>query len=669
MSKESRKDNCIHFLGIREEDQVVYLKDTASGGLLAKKRTTVKENIWDETEWSTDEKNKKATIVDLVKARNNRYKEQPDYVIYELNPFLTGDLHQLEEKIALVFQNLKPSGHLVLLMENPFSLHNLAGETDRQGKLFSCFEKHPDDCLTIGYKKLKEVLTKVFPKENLSWYYPYPTLDFPVAIYSDSYLPKKGECVENYYNFKNARLELFDETDAFDEVVKSGMFQEFANCYMVVIGEPLQEELRYCRYSNERRKELRIRTDILPNAVRKVAYQQASISHIQDLCKWEEKLNQQLTLVRFMGRQVAVNHIIKREQDCVYFEFVEGESLEQHLDKLLLQGQVESAKALLLSFCKLLNTQPELGLFEETEDFHKVFGKLDERRLRRVMEGDVPFYASQVTDIDMICQNVLISDGITVIDYEWTFDFPVPVDYVIYRILFFYLEFQNRKSLFGGFDFYEALSITEDKKKLFEGMEASFQKYVQGDVTLLGDAYFAQGKPVLAMGQLKRQLQQLEESQIEIRMQTKKGLCREYRSFKEDEKGVVAFTIDVQEELLQVSILPGFSNGMMRICLLQENREGSKPLGFTANGTAINPILYLFDEPACIEVCQLMPGVNRIYVSLEVVALPDTFVVESKKSFSDFMQIAANREEQLEALKNSLSWKITKPLRKIKGNE
>ena len=40
MSKESRKDNCIHFLGIRDEDQVVFLKDTASGGWIAKKRYT-----------------------------------------------------------------------------------------------------------------------------------------------------------------------------------------------------------------------------------------------------------------------------------------------------------------------------------------------------------------------------------------------------------------------------------------------------------------------------------------------------------------------------------------------------------------------------------------------------------------------------------------------------
>lgn len=672
MSKESRKDNCIHFLGIHEEDQVVFLKDAASGGFIARKRYTLMENLWDEKEWSTETQNQNVAVIDLEAERTKREQDlnKLDYVIYEITPYLIGDLQQLKDKITFAIKNLKPTGRLVLMMENPYGIHKLAGDTDRHGNLFECFTKRPVDCQAIGYKKLNEVLISIFSGDELTWYYPYPTLDFPVAIYSDAYLPKNGECVEKYYNFQNARLELFDETDAFDEVIKSDMFHELANCYMVVVGEPLPEKLQYCRYSNERAKGLRIRTDILPAAVRKVAYDKDSVAHIQNLNQWEEKLNQQLTSLKFMDKQVVANHICKKEEACVSFEFVKGMSLEQHLDELLLQGQVQKAKTLLLSFCKLLNAQPELKPFEQTKEFQKVFGKLEEQRVSQTMENASPLYAAPVTNIDMICQNVLLGDEITVIDYEWTFDFPIPVDYVIYRILFFYLEFQNRKTAFGEFDFYEALSITEEKKKMFAAMETAFQKYVQGDVTLLSDAYFAEGKPVLTIGHLKRQLQELEQSQIELVLQTKEGLKKEFRSLKEDDKGVVSFTLDFKpEELLQVSILPGVTNAMMRICLLQEDEEGSKPLKFTANGTAINPILYIFDEMACIEVSDILPEAKRIYVSLEVVALPDTFVVESKKSFSDLTAVVANREAQLEALQNSLSWKVTEPLRKIKGNK
>ena len=401
MSKESRKDNCIHFLGIRDEDRVVFLKDTASGGWIAKQRYTLKENLWDENEWNSDGSNKDVIVVDLEAERKKRESDsyKLDYVIYEVNPYLNGGLQQLEEKITLVMKNLTPTGRLVLMMENPYGVHKLAGDTDRHGNLFKCFEKRPKECCGIGYKKLKEALTNIFSREELTWYYPYPTLDFPVAIYSDAYLPKNGECVEKYYNFDNARLELFDETDAFDEVIKSDMFRELANCYMVVIGEPLPEKLQYCRYSNERAKGLRIRTDILEDRVRKVAYDLDSISHIQQLECWEGKLNQQLTSMEFMGKKVVGNRICEKDESSVSFDFVHGMSLEQHLDELLLQGHVQSAKTLLLSFGKLLNTQPGLKVFEQTKEFAKVFGTLNEEKLNQIAQEGLPLYAAPVTTL------------------------------------------------------------------------------------------------------------------------------------------------------------------------------------------------------------------------------------------------------------------------------
>ena len=50
-----------------------------------------------------------------------------------------------------------------------------------------------------------------------------------------------------------------------------------------------------------------------------------------------------------------------------------------------------------------------------------------------------------MTDIDMIPQNIIISDTEAVlIDYEWTFTFTVPVDFVIFRFLYYFLEGKYR---------------------------------------------------------------------------------------------------------------------------------------------------------------------------------------------------------------------------------
>ncbi|MBO6015010.1 MAG: hypothetical protein J6P60_00285, partial [Lachnospiraceae bacterium] len=95
----------------------------------------------------------------------------------------------------------------------------------------------------------------------------------------------------------------------------------------------------------------------------------------------------------------------------------------------------------------------------------------------------------------------------------------------------------------------------------------------------------------------------------------------------------------------------------------------SGELAFVSNGVAINPILYLYDEPAVIAIRKLRGSTHRVYVSLEVVALPDTFVVESKRSLCDLKETLANRNKQLEDVYQSTSWKITRPLRKLRGND
>lgn len=604
-------------------------------------------------------------------------EEGCDYVILNLPNHIQGGQAALNEKLSDAYKNVKEGGRLVVFMDNPYALHMFAGDTDKEGSFFASLDKKSEDECNISADMLKLAAAGM---GDLTWFYPYPTLEFPVAVYSDAYLPKTGECVENNYNFDFARLSLFNETDAFDEVIKSGQFREFANCYMLVIGRPFEQGIKYCRYSNERAKGLRIRTNILESSVQKAAFDAASIPHIQSMVRWEEKLNKQFASLEFMGKAVQANHITKVDSDSVSFEFIGGRSLSELLDELLIKGEVQQAKQILTEFCSIAaggtkcngaqQTQTALQTFEQTEAFTKVFGSLDKEKLNKIMTGASPFVAAEVTDIDMICQNVLIGDRVHVIDYEWTFDFPVPTAYVVYRILFFFLEFKNRSSYFTGEDLYEELGITKDMKEMFAQMETSFQKYVQGDTKLISDSYFEKGKPALPMELLQKELKELEQSDIRIVLKTEAGVREETRACKKDAEGIVSFTVDFTPGTVKsMQLLPGTEKAMMRICLLQEDETGSKEIAFTANGLGFNPILYLFHERAEISITDFLPETHRLYVSLQAVALPETFAVESERSISDLKENLANRELQIENLKNSASWRITKPLRRLKGNK
>lgn len=667
MIEHNRKDNCIKFLPICADDCVLVVDD-------AKMDASVKNEEVQKDVSRKDEAGVKNVACRLEFCENGKAFEKADkvydYCIYSISNTIEGGKDALIKKIQRAFRVVKEDGSLVLLMDNPYSLHMFAGEAGRDGKLFEAFEKKEKEVANVGYFMLKEALESVCGKSEVKWYYPYPTLEFPVAIYSDLYLPKCGECVESYYNFDYARLELFKEEEAFDEVIKSGMFSHFANCYMVVIGEAAKAKIKYTRFSNERAQGLRIRTDIYEDEVRKVAYDKASITHIQKFSMWEGKLNQQLINSRFNGKECEANHIKKTENGSASFEFVQGVSLEQMLDELLFSGETQKVQELLKELTELLYNQPDLKEFEVTKEFKEVFGEVSEDAFDKITDGKTPLLSAAVTDIDMICQNILIGDKVTVIDYEWSFDFPIPIPYLIYRILFFFLEFKDRKRYFEDIDLYEEFGITKERKEVFVTMEANFQRYVQGDVKLLSDSFFEKGKPILKREILQKELERLLESTICIQLKAESGTKEIYRECRKDADGIVSFTIDFKPgEVKEVVILPKTENGLMRICLLQEDEEGSKELKFYANGIGLNPILYLFDKQAEITTEKLLERTHRIYVSLEVVALPDTFVVESKRGIHDLQENLANRELQLKNMKNSTSWRITKPLRRLKGNK
>ena len=62
---------------------------------------------------------------------------------------------------------------------------------------------------------------------------------------------------------------------------------------------------------------------------------------------------------------------------------------------------------------------------DEIERYQKVFGEI-------TLPVSVPF--AKGVDIDLIFANIMVQGNTwTVIDYEWTFDFPVPVDFLLWR--------------------------------------------------------------------------------------------------------------------------------------------------------------------------------------------------------------------------------------------
>lgn len=120
----------------------------------------------------------------------------------------------LEAQIRAAKALLAPGGALILAACNQFGLKYFAG-TER-------------DIVSVTKRKVEKIL----PGGRI--YYPMPDYKLPSSIYSEKYLPKKGDLSGMPALYDYPRYLLMDVGAAFDAVCEDGQFGNFANSYLVI---------------------------------------------------------------------------------------------------------------------------------------------------------------------------------------------------------------------------------------------------------------------------------------------------------------------------------------------------------------------------------------------------------------------------------------------------
>lgn len=111
-------------------------------------------------------------------------------------------------------------GHLVLALPNPQALKLLAGA-----------KADPKE-LSMSLQELQELFAGL--GGQASFYYPLPDHKLPTAVYSDRYLPAKGEVPSLFAEYERPRYRLFSEEAVIDRLSAAGSFPAFANSYLVI---------------------------------------------------------------------------------------------------------------------------------------------------------------------------------------------------------------------------------------------------------------------------------------------------------------------------------------------------------------------------------------------------------------------------------------------------
>ncbi len=182
--------------------------------------------------------------VDAIKVKNGSdlnvlNESMYDYVIYlngqEIN--LTRDVELNLETLKKLRNLMKNDGKMFIATNNKLSVQSLAGKAElHSGKAFWNFRKENDGADTYSFtkKELEKLITDC-GFSNYVFYYPVPDFSFPTQIYSDDFLPHKGDFYDEGVRLFENDLKTFDESVALDQICEEGLFTELTNSYLVVV--------------------------------------------------------------------------------------------------------------------------------------------------------------------------------------------------------------------------------------------------------------------------------------------------------------------------------------------------------------------------------------------------------------------------------------------------
>ncbi|MCR5831033.1 MAG: class I SAM-dependent methyltransferase [Lachnospiraceae bacterium] len=406
-------------------------------------------------------------------------------------------------------KHLKPGGKVVIAIENRLGMKYFAGcKEDHLGTFFGGIEGYGPDAKVRTFSKERLInLLEESGYHDSKFYYPYPDYKLPHTIYSDDRLPGIGDLNTNMCNYDADRIVLFDETKAFDAMIEEGRFPEFANSFVVITSPEAgwQDNMTlpvFAKYSNDRIEDYRIctvinRTPDGEKQVYKTALSTHANAHIGHLYESYGRLFEQYDGTGFVPVRCAhlkgeekgmvFAGVASKAKDAVRFDYVSGISLEEYLNELEATEQYPKMESVILEYCRKLNTCTDITEFRRSVMFDEVFGRRDFRK---------KYVGINPCNFDMIFSNIVLDANEkengrwTVLDYEWVWNFAIPIQFVIYRAL--YYHFRDREddgfSVYlsrKGMDVFSLCGIDIGERMLFAEMEHAFQVYIIGGAASL----------------------------------------------------------------------------------------------------------------------------------------------------------------------------------------
>ena len=325
---------------------------------------------------------------------------------------------------------LKPEGALILAIENKIGLKYIAGAPEEHtGRIFESIYNYPFSKIRTFSKQELAGLLEAAGFVSVQWYYPLPDYKRPKIVLSEEVTPSGTDSIWTLYP---AKTNVFCGKTALAErwfgqtLAKTGLFGEFSNSFLVIARKTkAPEKLRCIRFwaANQGRKpEFRTNVQIYVDDGKKSVVRSPdndkSIQFIQEIAQ-RELLAEKF----FKGKAEVVTG--RFDGSSLHYDFIEFPSQEELIVDAIEKEDSNFGKSLVEGYIRFLETLPVKECIPER--FIREFG---------LPSGEItqPVKCLACAVFDCVPRNIKVGpQNWYIIDNEWTFDYPLPIDYLAFR--------------------------------------------------------------------------------------------------------------------------------------------------------------------------------------------------------------------------------------------
>lgn len=232
------------------------------------------------------------------------------------------------------------------------------------------------------------------------------------------------------------------------------------------------EKIIYSKFSNERKRMFCTATIIMEGieGIRKVvkrALTEESKKHLDEIL-----LNRKYLLEYYKTHNIALCSCNKVSDIDIEFEYVNGISLDNIINKHIDSKNYDLLYEDIILLRNIITDVNYKNKFKVSDEFVKVFGNV------KLSEDLI---ATDYSNIDLVTSNIIINDEIiNIIDYEWVFLFPIPLNYIMFRSIFLHGQINLLPEDIKN-KIYSIAGISNEEIELYIIMENNLQQYISGN--------------------------------------------------------------------------------------------------------------------------------------------------------------------------------------------